>query len=244
VSDTDVIWHDVECGAYAADLALWVELAGEGDGAILELGCGTGRVALHLARRGHEVWGVDRDPALTAELQRRAEAEGVSVHVVTADVRELDLDARFALVAAPMQVLQMLGGEAERRQALERSAVHLTPEGLLAAAIVEGAEMETDADWRDLLPDVREADGWIYSSQPLEVRGDGTAIAIRRLRQTVSPAGGLEERRHTERLERLDAETLEAEAAAAGLRPAGRRVVEATDAHVGSTVVLLTREEP
>ena len=242
MSETDAIWHDVECGAYAADLALWDELARAGDRGVLELGCGTGRVALHLARRGHHVWGVDRDPALTAELERRAEAEGMPVHVVTADIRELDLAARFSLVVAPMQVLQMLGGEEGRRRALERCAAHLMPDGLAVAAIVEGAEAETDVDWRDLLPDVREVDAWIYSSQPLEARGDGAAIEIHRLRQTVSPAGRLEERRHTDRLDLLDAETLEAEAVAAGLRPAGRRIIEATDAHVGSTVVLLSRE--
>jgi SAM-dependent methyltransferase len=241
VSET-AIWHDVECGVYAADLALWEELAGGSDRATLELGCGTGRVALHLARRGNEVWAVDRDPALTAELERRAHREGLSVHVTTADIRELDLDALFTLVAAPMQVMQMLGGERGRGRALERCAAHLAPDGLLAAAIVEGAPEESVGDGRDLLPDVRELDGWIYSSQPLDVRADGAAIEIRRLRQRVSPTGGLEERLHTERLELLDAETLEAEAARAGLRPAGRRSIETTDAHVGSTVVLLSPE--
>jgi SAM-dependent methyltransferase len=238
------MWHDVECGAYAADLALWEELAGASDGATLELGCGTGRVALHLARRGHEVWAVDRDPALIAELERRARDEGLPARTATADIRELDLDARFALVAAPMQVMQMLGGEDGRRRALKRCAGHLAPGGVLVAAIVEGGPEESGGDGLDLLPDVRERDGWIYSSQPLDVSDNGTAIEIRRLRQTVSPAGELEEHLHTERLERIDAETLEAEAATAGLRPAGRRVIEATDAHVGSTVVLLTREAP
>jgi len=53
-----VIWHDVECGGYEGDLALWRELAAAG-GPILDLGCGTGRVALDLARRGHRVHGLD-----------------------------------------------------------------------------------------------------------------------------------------------------------------------------------------
>jgi tRNA G46 methylase TrmB len=48
----EAIWHDVECGSYQADLPLWEELAQRAQGAVLELGCGTGRVALHLARRG------------------------------------------------------------------------------------------------------------------------------------------------------------------------------------------------
>ena len=55
--DEAVIWHDVECGAYAADLPLWRELAAGRSGPVLEIGCGTGRVALDLARDGHAVTG-------------------------------------------------------------------------------------------------------------------------------------------------------------------------------------------
>ena len=50
-----VIWHDVECGRYAADLPLWRGLADEASGPVLDVGAGTGRVAIDLARRGHEV---------------------------------------------------------------------------------------------------------------------------------------------------------------------------------------------
>ena len=43
-----VIWHDVECGAYVADLPLWRELAAACEGPILDVGAGTGRVTLDL----------------------------------------------------------------------------------------------------------------------------------------------------------------------------------------------------
>ena len=72
------IWHDVECGSYTADLELWEELSGEG-AAVLDLGCGTGRVALHLARRGRRVTGLDRDPQLLAALELRAGLEELHV---------------------------------------------------------------------------------------------------------------------------------------------------------------------
>src|SRR5204863_240290 len=84
-----------------------------------------------------------------------------------------------------------------------------------------------------------EVDGWVYSSLPVDAKLDADSIWVRRLRQTVSPQGELEEELYEVGLRRLDAETLEAEAGAAGLRPAGRRSIAPTHAHVGSTAVLL-----
>ena len=73
-------WHDVECASYAADLELWRELAAAAAPApVLDLGAGTGRVALDLAGRGHAVTAVDSDAELVAELARRARERGLRV---------------------------------------------------------------------------------------------------------------------------------------------------------------------
>ena len=64
MSASAVHWHDLECGGYDADLPLWRELARSVAGDVLDVGCGSGRVALDLARRGHAETGLDRDPAL------------------------------------------------------------------------------------------------------------------------------------------------------------------------------------
>ena len=74
--DEAVVWHDVECGSYAADLPLWRRLAAERGGPVLDLGCGTGRVALDLAAQGHDVTGLDVEPALVAEFAARARGSG------------------------------------------------------------------------------------------------------------------------------------------------------------------------
>ena len=81
-----VIWHDVECGGYAQDLSLWRSLAADHGDPILDVGAGTGRIALDLARRGHEVFALDHDPALVAELARRA--GDLSITAIIADAQD------------------------------------------------------------------------------------------------------------------------------------------------------------
>ena len=64
-----VVWHDVECGGYDADLALWRELAREAGGPVLDVGAGTGRVALRLAGAGLDVTALDLDGELLDVLE-------------------------------------------------------------------------------------------------------------------------------------------------------------------------------
>ncbi|HEX6206389.1 MAG TPA: class I SAM-dependent methyltransferase [Solirubrobacterales bacterium] len=231
------IWHDVECGAYDADLPLWEELAARGDGPVLELGCGTGRVALHLARRGHTVVGLDRDPELLAELASRG--DGLPLSTVEADARAFEVGEPVSLVLAPTHLLQLLPDAAQRRESLESIAAALRPGGLLAAAIIESMPEADGAP--PPLPDVREVDGWVYSSLAIEAAVAPGEIVVRRLRQLVSPEGSLSEEPNEVRIATFTAEALEEEATTCGLVPAGRREIPPTSMHEGSLVVLLER---
>jgi SAM-dependent methyltransferase len=231
------IWHDVECGAYAADLGLWEELAEQADGPVLDLGCGTGRVALHLARRGHRVIGVDREPELIAALEARG--DGLALQGVAADARDFRLPGDVALARAPMQLLQLLPDSRARLACLDRVIEYLRPGGRIAAAIVEGMP-EPDGS-PPPLPDVREVDGWVYSSLPLDVVVGAEDLLIRRLRQTVSPAGELAEERNEVRIHTFPADRLEAEGEVLGLSVMERREIAPTDLHVGSVVVVFER---
>jgi SAM-dependent methyltransferase len=236
---TSVTWHDVECGVYAADLVLWEELAADAD-PILELGCGTGRVSLHLARRGHRVVGMDIDEELLTAFAERA--RGLNATPVRADARRFELPTRFPLVLAPMQLLQLFREPGERVSCLRSVAAHLRPGGRAALAIVDGAPEDDAGGGAPLLPDTREIDGWVFSSLPLEATVGSGDIVVRRLRQTVSPAGRLSDELDEVRLALLPPQALEGEAVEAGLFPAGRRTVPATEDHYGSTVVLLEKE--
>lgn len=235
-----VVWHEVECGGYAADLPLWAELAADAGEAVLELGCGSGRVALDLARRGHAVSGLDDDESLLTVLRERAAAESLDLAAHRADARDFDLERAFGLVLAPMQLAQLLDA-AGRRSMLAAVARHLAPGGRAAFAITAGAP----AAWRagpgtsPPSPDVREVEGWIYSSLPLGIVAGADSVSIRRLRQVVSPGGALREAETVIELEDLPAEAFEAEGLDAGLEPVTRHEIEATDDHLGSVVVIL-----
>ena len=67
-------------------------------------------------------------------------------------------------------------------------------------------------------------------------------MEIRRWRQSVSPDGSLSEEEHTDRLDALDADAIEAEGATVGLRPADRIPVGSADGYLGSVVVILEAE--
>jgi len=244
-SDEAVIWHDVENGSYSADLPVWRELAAAAGGPVLDVGCGTGRVALDLAREGYHVLGVDIEPAFVAALRERASNRGLEASAEVSDVLDLEVRGEFALVLMPMQTIQLLAGADERRAALEGMRESLAPRGLIAIAIVSG-RLGTDSPDFELgrpLPDVGEVDGWIYSSLPTELRASDGRIVISRLRQVVTPDGDLTDEPAELSLAILDAAVLEAEAADVGLRPAGRREIGSTDSHVGSELVLLEATE-
>jgi len=236
-TSTAAIWHDVECGSYAADLPLWEELAAAADGPVLELGCGTGRVALHLARRGHDVIGLDRDPELLAALRERG--DGLEIETVHADAREFAIGRQAALALAPTHLVQLLPDAEQRLECLRSVAAALRPGGRFAASVLE--EMPEPDDAPPPLPDVREVDGWVYSSLAVEAAVAGDAIVVHRLRHTVSPDGELAEEPNEVRIATFPAAQFEDEAASVGLAAVARVEIPPTEIHVGSLVVVLEK---
>jgi len=238
-----VVWHDLDCGSYQADLPLWRELAGGCAGPILEVGAGTGRLALDLARAGHRVTALDIDGELLGALDERA-VDG-SVQTVCADARSFDLGRRdFALCIAAMQTIQLLGGSRGRAAFLRRARAHLRPCGLLACAIVTAPEAFDSADGAgEPSPESVRIEGVLYMSRATRVSVLERTVLIEREHRVI-PDGGCPEgaprpRREVIELDRVSARELEREAVAADFQAFPAREVASTEEHVGSTVVVL-----
>jgi 2-polyprenyl-3-methyl-5-hydroxy-6-metoxy-1,4-benzoquinol methylase len=254
-----VVWHDLECGRYRADLPLWRELAehasiDEPSARILDMGAGTGRVALELARAGHRVVALDLEARLLRALSERATRAGLKIETVRADARSFALDGGgdFALCVAPMQTVQLLGGSAGRTAFFQRAHAHLRPGALLACAIVTEIE-PFDCAAGDLGPaaEVATIDGVEYVSRATSVHTRAKRIRIERERsilhleqstRAATPtraAHAPEPERDAIELDRVSVRDLRREGLAAGLSYVETRLIPATDDHVGSEVVIL-----
>ncbi len=207
---------------------------------ILELGCGAGRVVHYLASRLPQlVIGLENHPDLVEAVWDRC--HGIGGDAEFEDVRQFRFGSEFGLALAPMQLIQLLANSRQRRACLTCVYDNLSLLAKAAFAIVEEFPDSPPEGTLPPLPDVLQVDGWIYSSLPLESIVEPDWILLRRLRQVVAPDGEMTEEMNEVELRTLSADKLEEEAADVGFKPIGRREIPATEAHVGSTVVLLEK---
>jgi SAM-dependent methyltransferase len=233
----DVLWHDLECGAYREDLALWHTLAGALGGPVLDIGAGTGRVSLDLAVHGVPVVALEAEALLLAALERRA--AGLPVETVVADARGFALGRRFPLILVPMQTLQLLGGARGRTAFLRHARDHLEPGGLVAAAVADAVDSFDSEHPLPPPPDACEIDGVWYASRLVGVEDEGDRAAIHRRREIVGPADRYETEDIVVRLDRVSAGEIAAQARRLGFARTGQLLVRETEEYLGSTVVVL-----
>jgi SAM-dependent methyltransferase len=113
------------------DVAFWQRLAAAADGEVLELGCGTGRISVPVAKSGVTVTGIDRSAPMLARAGRRIARGrlGDRLRLVRGDIRLLPFRARrFGLVMAPYGILQSLTRERDLAAALA-SVARVLPKG-------------------------------------------------------------------------------------------------------------------
>src|SRR4051812_4768658 len=133
----DAALYDYEYRRRRADVTFYRELANQRRAdRVLELGAGSGRVTIPLARDGHHVVAVDQSKAMLGKLRARVAALSQSaaarVKVVAGDLRDFSVGGKFPLVIAAFNVLEHLYTRGELDACLRRVSAHLAPGGAFA----------------------------------------------------------------------------------------------------------------
>ena len=175
--------YDAWCRSVLEDIPFYVDLAVRSGGPVLELGVGSGRVAVPTALAGVRVVGIDSSPAMLELARRRAEPHRIDLRLVEADMRDLPELGRFALVTIPFRALLHLRSDEERLGVLGAVRHRLYPGGTLAFDLFHpDAEdiSETHDRWLEREPGIWERARWDAGARELElaVRTDTAEAAM------------------------------------------------------------------
>jgi len=126
-------FYDLDYEGFQEDLPLYAGFAERVGGPLLELGCGTGRLLLPLARAGYEITGVDMSTEMLKVARSKVEAAGLAdrVTLVQADMRQLELELRFRLAFIAINSFMHLTTLDDQMTALRAWHRLIAPGGLL-----------------------------------------------------------------------------------------------------------------
>lgn len=129
-------FRDLSHAAYMGDVEWYTEHACTLGGPVLEIGAGTGRTLLPIARAGVDITGIDRDEGMLSYLRSKLAREPVEVtsHITLqlADMREFGLGKRFSMVTVPYRAFLHNVTRRDQVAAAAMCREHLEPGGLLA----------------------------------------------------------------------------------------------------------------
>jgi SAM-dependent methyltransferase len=156
------------------DVPFYVAEAERSGGPVLELGVGTGRIAVPIAASGIEVIGVDLSAGMLEVARERAELAGVTVDLRHGDMRDPPVDGQFPLVLCPFRSLLHMETDADRRLALRAVASRLaTGHGRFVFDVfTPGADdiAETHGRWVEREPGIWERADWNEETRTLILR--------------------------------------------------------------------------
>jgi SAM-dependent methyltransferase len=172
--------YDAWSRSVTEDVAFYVDEARRAGGPVVELGVGTGRIAVPIARAGVEVIGVDASKGMLAVAHQAARAAGVAdrLDLRQGDLREPPVEGPVGLVICPFRSLLHLRTDQERSRAF--TAVHglLRPGGRFVFDVFAPAQDdidETHGRWLEREPGIFERADWDTGARTLtlSVRGPG-----------------------------------------------------------------------
>jgi SAM-dependent methyltransferase len=160
------------------DVAFYVAEAQRAGGPVVELGVGTGRIAIPIAQEGIRVIGVDSSREMLAACRRRADEEGVAglLDLRLGDLRRPPLEEQVHLAICPFRSYLHLADDGERVDALTAAREALTPGGRLVFDVFEPKPddiAETHGRWLEREPGIYERAHWDERARTLmlSVRG-------------------------------------------------------------------------
>jgi len=113
------------------DIPFYIEYAKQQQGEVLELGCGTGRVALTLADNGFQVTGLDLSQQMLDVFRKKlAEKPGNKIEIIHGDMSDFRLDKKFAMIIAPFRAFQALTDDKDIAHSVECVRDHLADDGI------------------------------------------------------------------------------------------------------------------
>jgi len=142
-------YYDAENADLVEDLLLYGELAQEYEGPVLEIGCGTGRVLLHLAREGAHVVGVDHSAAMLARARRKLDRAGElsgRAELIEGDALEVAPPGPFRLILVPYNTFAHFGTQAAQVAALRHFRRRAAPDALLVLDLPHAGELFATPD--------------------------------------------------------------------------------------------------
>ena len=155
------------------DVEFYVAEAVRSGGPVLELGVGTGRIAVPIAQAGVRIVGVDSSEGMLAVAQEQAERAGVALDLRFGDLREPPVDEQFALVVIPFRTLLHMQTDADRRAALDAVHSRLREGGRFVFDVfTPGADdiADTHGRWLEREPGIFERADWDEEARTLTLR--------------------------------------------------------------------------
>lgn len=130
---TEVYWdgrhYDLDSKSYPDDLGFYLGEARKAKGPVLELACGTGRLAIPLAKAGIDVTGLDVSAPMLAQAKLKSEKLGVNIRWIKSDCRSFNLKRRFRLIYIAFNSMQHLHDRGSLEKMFAAVKKHLSPGG-------------------------------------------------------------------------------------------------------------------
>jgi SAM-dependent methyltransferase len=155
--------YDAWCRSVTEDIAFYVDLAVASGGPVLEIGVGSGRIAVPTALAGVEVVGVDVSDAMLQLAQAKARPHALALQLVRADMRRLPDLGTFPLITVPFRAFLHLRDDEERLAVLTSLRERLRPGGTLAFDVFHPDRVdieETHGRWLEREPGIHERADW------------------------------------------------------------------------------------